>query len=199
MAKSEARYWEDEARDISRTSLEQIRATATAWVGTTAVLLGVFGTVAIISGPDALKGLSKSVQGTVLVLTAIAAAFAGIGILASALAWRGIPKKYSPLTGLRLAKYTKDRSRAAAVQLKIGRAASICAAALVVIAGLVAMWSTLTAPERTFAIVRTTSGEVECGRLTRDAAGNLHLTNRGKDLIPLTASVESVQVVDSCP
>ena len=111
---SSPEYWEQRATELSRTSLETIRASATAWAATTTALLGVFGTVAIVKGPDSISALQGTSRDVVTGLVVGAAVVAFTSVLATGYASRGPTKRYAPLTGLRLADVDEaDRAECA--------------------------------------------------------------------------------------
>ena len=195
-------YWEQRATELSRTSLETIRASATAWAATTTTLLGVFGTVAIVKGPDSISALEGTSRDVVTGLVVGAAVVAFISVLATGYASRGPTKRYTPLTGLKLATWTRQTARRAHNALLIGQATGIAAALLVLAAGITATVSGSggsSAPSSESFLVRTSDGALQCGVLNR-SGNNLVLTDSsGATLLDLRSGVAAVTAVTACP
>ena len=198
---SSAQYWEDRAVELSRTSLDTIRSSATTWAATTTALLGVFGTVTVVAGPSSLSDLDGSTKDIVAVLIIAAAVVATVSVLATGYASRGPAKKFTPLNGMRLAKWTVETTRKANVALWIGRLTGVAAALIVLAAGSVAIigeTNKSSAPPPSY-LVRTTSGALNCGSL-KLADGKLELANgAGATILDLSSGVAAVASVASCP
>jgi hypothetical protein len=199
---SSPEYWEQRAAELSRTSLDTIRASATAWAATTTALIGVFGTVTIVKGPDTLAQLTGTSRDAVLGLVIGAAVIAFVSIVATAYASQGPTKRYSPLNGIRLKLWTSKTTRHAHTALLVGRVTAIVAALLVLAAGItaaVAGASTSAAPSGASYLVRTSDGGLQCGVLTR-SSGQLVLTDgSGAVVLSLSSGVAAVTAVASCP
>jgi hypothetical protein len=194
-------YWEEQAAKLSRTSLDTVRTSATAWAATTTTLIGVFGTVAVVKGPDTLSGLAGTDRDLVAGLVVGAAAIAFISVLATAFASRGFTKRYSPLTGIQLKLWTVKTTRHARAALLLGRVTAILAALCVLAAGIAAATGASAggASLDAFYLVRTTGGEVQCGVLAR-SGGSLELKSAsGSALLSLSSGVADVTPVASCP
>jgi hypothetical protein len=198
---SSAEYWEQRAAELSRTSLETVRASATAWAGTTTALLGVFGTVAIVKGPDTISALAGTTRDAVTGLVIGAAVVAFVSVLATGYASRGPTKRYAPLTGLRLAKWTRLTTRKARTALLAGQATGIVAALLVLAAGITAAvsGSGSPAPSGESVLVRTSAGGLQCGVLKRSGRGLVLADSSGGTLLYLGSGVAEVTAVTSCP
>lgn len=194
-------YWEQRANDLSRTSLDTVRASATAWAATTTTLVGVFGTVAVVKGPDTLGELAGGGRDAVTGLVIGAAAVAFVSVLATAFASRGPTKRYSPLNGLHLKLWTIETTRQARTALIIGQVTAIVAALCVLAAGVTAAVApgSGAASSNTSYLVRTSGGALQCGVLAR-AGTKLVLENgSGTVLLSLSSGVAEVTQVASCP
>ncbi|GEM_PF-7055088 len=195
-------YWEQRANELSRTSLETIRASATAWAATTTALLGVFGTVAIIKGPDSISALEGTSRDVVTGLVVGAAVMAFTSVLATGYASRGPTKRYTPLNGLKLAAWTRRSARSAHTALLVGQATGIAAALLVLAAGITVTVSGSgggSAPSSESFLVRTSDGAVQCGVLRRSGNHLVLADSSGATLLDLRFGVAAVTTVTSCP
>jgi hypothetical protein len=199
---SSAEYWEQRATDLSRTSLDTIRASATAWAATTTALLGVFGTVAIVKGPDSISALHGTSQGAVTGLVVAAAVIAFVSVLATGYASRGPTKRYSPLNGLKLALWARRTAGSAYVTLIVGQVTAILAALLILSAGITATISGTgggAAPSSESFLVRTSDGALQCGVLKRSGSTLVLADGSGATLLNLSSGVAAVTAVTSCP
>jgi hypothetical protein len=195
-------YWEQRATELSRTGLETVRASATAWAATTTTLLGIFGAVAIVKGPDSIAALEGTSRDVVTGLVVGAAVVGFVSVLATGYASRGPTRRYAPLTGLRLAKWTKLTTRKARTALLVGQATGIVAALLVLAAGITAAISGSgggTAPPGQSFLVRTSEGALQCGVLKRSGHALALADNSGATLLYLGSGVADVTAVSSCP
>jgi hypothetical protein len=197
---SAPRYWEEKAEELSRTGLSTIQTRAAAWAGTTATLLGLFGTVAIVAGSDTISDFTSGVQFTIIVLTVAALLCAFYAVVATALAAQGVPRKFKPLTGKSLAKWHVEESDLAADRLQSGRGATVLAAVLIVIAGIVAMVATALKPDSgVAALIRTDRGAVECGYLSRNNGDLILRDVEGDQLLILDRGIAAATIVSVCP
>jgi hypothetical protein len=202
VSESSPEYWERRALELSRTSLDTIRASATAWAATTTTLLGVFGTVAIIKGPASVSELTGGSRDAVTGLVIGAALVAFVSVLSTAFASRGPAKRYAPLTGLKLKEWSIRAARRARTALTVGQVTAIVAALLVLSAGVVATAAGLgqgPAPASPSFLVRTTEGALECGMLRQSGARMTLVDSSGAVLLDLSSGVANVKAVKSCP
>jgi hypothetical protein len=201
VSQSAPEYWEERANDLSRTSLDTIRASATAWAATTTTLVGVFGTVAVVKGPDTLAQLAGADRDAVTGLVIGAAAVAFVSVLATAYASRGPTKRYSPLTGVQLKLWTMKTTRQARAALLAGQATAIVSALCILAAGITAAVGSGNgaAPSDTSYLVRTSDGALQCGVLARSGTGLVLKNGSGTVVLSLTSGVANVTQVSSCP
>lgn len=198
MIQSSPEYWEQRAAELSRTSLDTIRTSATAWASSTTALLGIFGTVAVVKGPDTLAQLSGVVQAVVAGLVIGAAVVAFVSVLTTALASRGPVKKVSSLTGPKLKLWTIRTASRARLLLRIGQSTALLAALAVLAAGVTAAVAGMD-QSSAFYLVRTSGGTLQCGQLA-EQNHQLRLTDSsGATILALTSGVAAVTPVTSCP
>jgi hypothetical protein len=199
---SSPEYWEQRATELSRTSLDTIRASATAWAATTTTLIGVFGAVAIVKGPDTLAQLAGTTRDAVTGLVFGAAGIAFVSVLATAYASQGPTKRYSPLNGIKLKLWTTRTTRRAHAALLVGQATAILSALLILAAGItaaVAGTSEGAAPSNASYLVRTSGGALQCGVLTRSGGQLVLADGSGAVVLSLSSGVANVTPVASCP
>lgn len=202
MTQSAPEYWEQRATDLSRTGLDTVRASATAWAATTATLLGVFGTVAVVKGPATLSDLTSTSRATVTGFVVGAAAIAFVSVLATAYASRGLTKRYAPLTGLNLKLWTIKTTRRAGAALLVGQTTAIVSALLILAAGTtasIAGTSSGGAPSGASYLIRTSDGALQCGVLGRSGDKLVLKEASGVVVLSLSSGVVEVTAVTSCP
>jgi high-affinity K+ transport system ATPase subunit B len=156
--------------------------------------------VAIVAGSDAIADYSDSIQIALLLLVAVALILAVVAVVLTALAAQGIPKKFRPVTGRRLAAWTIQEASKAAGRLAAGRVLGIAAGVLVALAGVIAMSATTFAPGGGInTLIKTDSGQIECGQLERDDEGSLVLSYGEDSTFELSEGIDNAAVVDACP
>jgi hypothetical protein len=199
MALSEAQYWELQATEYSRTSLTRIRAVATAWAATISTLIGLFGVVAVVTGPKAIDDFGDGVQLFLLMIIGGAFVAAFLAVSWTALAAQGVPKRFRPVTGLKLLSWTREETQKASNRLQKGRVAALIAGGLIGVAGITAMAATALAPGAGVnALIKTRDGQIQCGQLKRGTDGSLTAVFVGGSLV-LRSGIEDATVVDGCP
>jgi hypothetical protein len=196
------RRWDDEALEAVHTSLRDVRAAATAWGATVGTLLGAFGLVAFIKGPDTFTDVKGSAADAAALLVLGAAVLASVAVLLAALAAQGVPKAVQGLNGWAFWRLTTDRARTAATQLAISRGLTLVAAYLV-LGSIGIVWfttlkdrgdtrssSAIVLPDRAGAAAVCGTLGVEGGQLTVAPAHGARRVVRGEATLTL---------VDSCP
>jgi hypothetical protein len=195
-------YWEEQATELSRTQLSTVRDAAKAWSATTTALLGVFGTVAIVQGPTSVEKLTEDIRKWVVTAIVAAAILVVCSVLATARASRGPTKRYRPLTGLILAKWSKDETGKARWWLLVGQVTAVLAACLVLATGVAVLVSAASGTKGSAGssvVVRTEQGAVKCGALAQKG-GRLVLQDAdGDEMLALDTGVADVTSVTSCP
>lgn len=168
----DADAWEKAAEEFYIGSLEKIRGSAEKWCGTVATLLGLFGTVAIVSGPTEIAKIPEAwLRTTVIGLIVLAGVAAGTAVVVGAFAAQGIPKERARWDGETYRAYVVGNSSTARTQLLVSRAAGIAAACIVFAGGVLLLIGANGAvgaktPSAEVVVV-TRGGGVECGELGR--------------------------------
>lgn len=196
----EEEYWEQRAADLSRTGLDTIRASATTWASVTATLFGIVGTVGLIKAPDAIEKVGDPAKTAVTGLVLLAAVAGVASVIATGLASRGPITRVSPLTGLRLAAWTRKATGKARQRLVFGQVAGVLAALLLLAGGLVGTIAAATADPKTtkaWFVVRTADA-VECGVLVRTKSGLTLEDGEGNEVLDLSSGVRDISQVTSC-
>jgi hypothetical protein len=103
--------WQTEAEEGAHASLATVRTTATGWASSVSALLGIFGTVAVIKGPDAFKDIGTPTGWYVLGLFAGATILAGAAVLLAAIAAQGTPQRLDRADGWAWKAFHADRPR----------------------------------------------------------------------------------------
>ena len=186
-------WWQEKANTDTRGALASVVAAATTWQGYTATLLGLFGTVTIVAGPEALSDLPQDVQRLLVVISAIAFALALLGIYLLSKVTAKAPVLRRGMTGDRVQGNELHKCRTCGYWYRWSKRVTITAAALIAAGSLLAAGSGAWAKtsDIVYVLVRDTS-ETYCGPLTSDSDGQVQVA--GVDL----ADTESVTVVDSC-
>lgn len=184
--------WQTEAEEAAHTNLATIRTTATSWAGSVSALLGIFGTVAVVKGPDAFKDIGTPTGWYVLGLLVGATALAGTAVIFAAIAAQGTPHRLDRADGWALKWFHGTRAYTSFRYLLISRL--LCGlAAVAVFAGLIVTWvDGLTAgdaPTSQHALVIAQDGTASCIELKTDATGKLVGVSGAAQVTP----------VDSCP
>jgi hypothetical protein len=191
--------WNLEAESARREQPTRVRDAAKAWGETIAVLLGIFGTVAFIKGPESLDKVPGDDAYAVAGLIIAAGAGAIISVYLAAIAAQGRPRQLENLDGWRLRESTISGAKGAAQFLAWSRRFVLAAVATLFLAMLAAWLSTLAKrePAAGQAVVVMSREGPECGTLTR-VDDQLALKVGEADPVPLS-DVTIVQTVDECP
>ena len=163
--------WAKEAEDVRHESLKNARASAEKWTGTIGTLLGLFSTVAIVSGPNTIKDLDNSVvRWVALAAIAVAGALAGVSVVVGAYAAQGRLVKVGNLDWDRLEDHTVAETDGVRSKLKVSRATAIAAAVTLLAAGLVVAASTAVEAGKpasgSSVVIVDGGGGLRCGHLS---------------------------------
>jgi hypothetical protein len=187
--------WDEAATKYAIESLERVRGSAEKWVGTISTLVGLFGAVVVIGGPEALTDIgADGTRYAVFITLGVAAVLAGAAIILGALAAQASTRLWDNWNGTTFAAYIARNGNVAARQLAASRWLGAAAAAAVLGGGLLGTWSALDRPTTEsddHLLVVSDDGTVTCGTLT-SSNGKLRL-----DLRPV-ADVRQVIVVPKC-
>jgi hypothetical protein len=181
--------WQREATERQHTALKDVRSTAEKWGASVTALLGIFGTVAFVKGPNEFSKLSEDEAWWAFGLIVAAGVLAAAAITAAALSAQGSPVRTEQLDGWTLRSWNEEQLDVAIRNLRISRFTTVLAAAVLFAAMLVTWASAIDKPEEaanTSALFVNREGIVECREVTK------------AELNKLTAIVE-VSIVDSCP
>jgi hypothetical protein len=192
--------WDREALAATHTALAGVRGTAEKWAATITFVLGLFGTVAFIKGPDAFTKLSTDTGLVVVALILVAAAAAGTAAIEAALAAQGTPVMADNWNGWVMRQLEWIQANNAMKQLRLSRSLAVVAAISLVTAMGIAWLNTIdqgASAEPIHALVVSSDGRAVCGDLTRNG-GSLQLTTPSSSPVPLS-DVTSVTLVDACP
>jgi hypothetical protein len=187
--------WDEAATEYAIQSVERLRESAEKWVGTISTLVGLFGTVVVIGGPDALTEITPAGRRYgVFAALSVAAVLAGFAIILGALAAQSSTRLWDNWNGATFAAYVAHNGSVAARKLAASRWLGASAAALVLGAGLFATWSGLDPDEGESdanVLLVAEDGTALCGTLT-SVDGELRVDGRP------VVGVEQAIVVPSC-
>lgn len=135
--------WEKAAQDFQQSILEKTQASAAVWAAAVSTLLGLFGTVALVTGPTEFMKLNSQMRIAVVVATVIAGALAACSVVFATQAqelpdlatanWNGYAYRAFVASGAKRARTKLDQARqlglfAAAVLFLLGLAVMITGA-----------------------------------------------------------------------
>lgn len=182
------RQWEKEAFSESHQVLGGVASTAKSWGESIAVLLGLFGVVAFIKGPETVADLDP-LPGFVTVSLILAGIFlAALAVTLAALAAQGSPKVTRQLDGWSLKQWHKSRVRIAIKLIAWSRILA-CSAVLAVLAAMSVSW---------LASIEESDPSPSVSILLIDENGQIHCVNTESTPPALSRIVEAVPV-DACP
>ncbi|HTA14795.1 MAG TPA: hypothetical protein VK781_08065 [Solirubrobacteraceae bacterium] len=192
--------WEQEAIEAQHKSLSSVRATAAAWSGSIAALLGIFSIVAFIKGPETLSSLDQKAATAVTILVLTAALLAIVATLAGAIAAQGTPHWLDRLDGRALRAANRDAAKKVVSQLWISRVLALLAA-MFVLAAMSTAW--LSTPREdtpsVHAMILTRAGAVQCGVLGETVNHEIGLFVDGKPPLTLFVGIDELITVEQCP
>jgi hypothetical protein len=185
------------AEELQFNALDRIKATAEKWLGTIASLTGVFGIIALISGPSDISKLNPQLRGLVVLALIIAVSCAFGSIILAALAAQGVPTRIWA-DGQQLKAETANRVDEAVTRLNWSRYLVV----LVVISLGISIgitwygnWNATSKTAEYFAVYNT--GEVACGELSADG-GELSLKDKSGSF-HILENVKSLDSISGCP
>jgi hypothetical protein len=189
--------WEEEAVKFHVEQLTRVRGAAEKWTGTVATLLGVFGTVAAISGTATLDKInSDDLRWTIVGLVSVAGVAAIVSIAVGALAAQGaVPKRRENWSGVTYRSWVTDETPKAAKKLAIARVAGLIAAGLVFAIGLLSLITASLpgAPSPASVVVVDGNGQLRCGKLQAQSDGTATLDGK-----PVPGQISQVISVSKC-
>jgi hypothetical protein len=179
--------WDKEADDVRHKALDDVRSLSSKWEGTVATILGLFSTVAIVTGPASFDKITYTwVRWTALALIAAAGIAAFVGVYHAAQASQGPdPKLLNNLDGAALQADSFGQVEGAVRHLKWSRKATFLAAGALFAAGILvaadAAQSAGQTPARSSVVVVDQNGTITCGKL--GTGKNNETTVGGKAII----------------
>jgi hypothetical protein len=176
--------------------LTRVRTSATAWTGTVATLLGLFGAVAVIGGTTKLAEVpNPALRWVIVILVAVGGLLAAASIVTGVRAAHGATLRTSD-------NWSGSAYRAAVItntddaldRLRWARWTGLAAALTVFTIGLLGLLSVAAQPEQaaaTTAVVIDATGTAVCGPIGRTADGQFTVNGSPvrnvRDITPVTA------------
>jgi hypothetical protein len=195
-----AKYWQGKLDELDRTQLDTVRATAAKWQGTISTLLGVFGTVAFVTGANTIEKLAPDDADTARFAVTAAAALALGAVLSATYAAQGLPRRHKNPDWPWLEKQSREQAGKALTWLRVSQVLAILAVGLVVVGSVVVLWSSpakQAAPPAN-ALVRVADGSVRCGAVTT-SDGTVGVKFPDGTTVRLGAANQLVTTVATCP
>lgn len=195
----EALFWAGKAIDVHHDILETVRSAAAKWQAGIATFLGAYATVGFVVGPTTLETLPVTgvIRDIILSAMCLAGLVAIAAVYSANQASTGLPKVISNrvLTGMELAKSTKDTAVSAQRYLRRAIVFAGVAGFLVVASSMAVLAAgVLSSPPAPNAVLVTTAGTY-CGAMTTlDGKVAIELSNG----ILVPASGGTLTVVTSC-
>jgi hypothetical protein len=195
-----AKYWQAKLDDLGRTELDTVRSTAAKWQGTISTLLGIFGTVAFVSGNQTIDKLSASAATATKWAVTVAVVLAVGAVLTATYAAQGIPRQRVAPDWLWLETQSGKQARRALVALRCSQGLALAAVFVVVAGSLLVLWNTesKTASQPTSALVRLANGSVVCGSIVGQH-GVLALRLSNGTMLHFDAVTQPIGMIGMCP
>jgi hypothetical protein len=132
--------WDDAAEQFLLSLLTNVQASASTWSGAIAALLGLFGSVALVTGPSDITKLGQTAQIIVVSLTLLAGVLAGVALILTTIAQQ-LPSVHSEnWRGSVYRDYVVRTSETARIQLNVARILGILAAVAVFAVGVIVLF-----------------------------------------------------------
>lgn len=128
--------WDEAAEQFLLDLLKNVQASANVWSGAIATLLGLFGTVALVTGPSDVTKLGPDMKGAVITLTLLAGVLAGIALVLVTLAQQLPRVRSEGWSGGVYRAYVVKNAGTARRRLDWGRLLGIAAGAVVFVLGV---------------------------------------------------------------
>jgi hypothetical protein len=171
------------AAKLSTEQLANVRSVAEKWTGTVATLLGIFSSVAVVTGASTLDKLPSEQARQIIVCLIVAAGIAaGVSIGMGAYVAQGTPRERSYFSGEQLRAIINDEMPKAVRLLQGSRVAGTLAAALVFIAGVIGLQAAVKEGPKSSSsvVVIDNAGVMRCGPLS--AGPNQVATVGGREI-----------------
>jgi hypothetical protein len=129
--------WDDAAEQFQLDLLSKVQASAAVWSGAIGTLLGLFGSVALVTGPTDISKFGPGLKVAIIVLTLIAGVCAAVALVLASIAQQ-LPSVHSAnWNGTVYRAYIVRTAETARQQLNLPRILGIVAAGVVFILGVV--------------------------------------------------------------
>lgn len=195
-----AKYWQAKLEDLSRTELDTVRSTAAKWQGTISTLLGIFGTVAFVTGNQTIDKLSPTAATLAKWAVTVALVLALGAVLTATYAAQGIPRQRANPDWVWLETQSRDQARRALVALRLSQGLALAAVVVIVVGSLLVLWNSepkAAAPPAS-APVRVAYGTVLCGSLAGDRGAPAFRVANGT-IVHFGVKMQLVGIVSGCP
>ena len=136
-----AKYWQTKLDDLSRTELDTVRSTAAKWQGTISTLLGIFGTVAFVSGNQTIDKLSPTAAALAKWAVTVALVLAVGAVLSATYAAQGIPRYRDNPDWVWLETQSRTQANRALVALRLSQGLALAAVVVIVVGSLLVLWN----------------------------------------------------------
>lgn len=189
--------WDKAAVAVAIGQLDAVRGTAEKWVGSVTALLGIFSSVALVTGVTAVTDVRwEWLRITLIIVMGLAGVAAGLAIFFGAMAAQGAgPQRHTNWNGTELRATVTDQTPKAVRNLKISRNSGVAAAVLVFCVGMASLVVSAvpkhgdTGPS---VVVIHQDGSVRCGELKAESSGAATVAGQR------VAGASSVVPVDRC-
>lgn len=131
--------WDKAAQEFQQQLLVRTQESAAIWSGAVSTLLGLFGTVALVTGPDDITKLTSSVRVLVIALTVAAGLLAGWSVVLATQAQTPPGAESSNWNGYAYRVYVYRNAGRVAARLKLSRILGATAAGLIFAVGVIAL------------------------------------------------------------
>lgn len=195
-----AKYWQAKLDDLSRTELDTVRSTAAKWQGTISTLLGIFGTVAFVSGNQTIEKLSPTTATFTKIAVTVAVTLAVGAVLTATYAALGLPRRRESVDWAWLEKQSINQAVRALVALRWSQGLALGAVFVVIAGSLLMLWNSepQAAPPATSVLVRLPDDSLLCGTLVEQQGVPTFKLPNGT-VMHFTATTQLVGVVSTCP
>jgi hypothetical protein len=133
--------WDEAAEQFRLNLFTNVQASAGVWSGAIAALLGLFGTVALVTGPNDITKLDPDIRITVIAMTIVAGVLAGVALILATMAQQLPSVSSENWNGSVYRAYVVRNAETARWQLNFARILGILAASDVFALGLVVLIS----------------------------------------------------------
>jgi hypothetical protein len=195
-----AKYWQAKLDDLSRTELDTVRSTAAKWQGIISTLLGIFGTVAFVSGNQTIEKLSPTTATFTKVAVTVAVALAVGAVLTATYAALGLPRQRESPDWRWLETQSRRQAGRALVALRWSQGLALGAVFVVIAGSLLVLWNSepQAASQTTSVLVRSPDGSLLCGSLVGQDGVPAFKTPNGT-VVHFAATTQFVGVINNCP